>query len=103
MNTFIIDFDAIQSILSVRFGESGTNSAIVQDAYNRLLDIKAGGGLQGGPLLKINGPASLPCAFTIGHAVSHAYDAVAVWDPKLQQYVVSVSHGPQYEIGQLID
>jgi CRISPR-associated protein Csx3 len=36
-------------------------------------------------------------------AVSHAHDAVAVWDPKLSKYVVSVAHGPTYELGQLID
>ena len=103
MPSFIIDFDADQSILNVKFGDPAANSQIVQDAAKRLDEIKTSGGLQGGPLLRIYGPASLPCAFTIGHAVSHAYDAVAVWDPKVQKYVVSVAHGPTYNIGDEVD
>lgn len=103
MPSFIADFDAAQSILNVKFGDPATNAQIVQDAAARLTEIKANGGLQGGPLLKINGPASLPAAFTIGHAVFHAYGAIAVFDPKLQSYVVAVSHSPDYSLGQLID
>ncbi|HEX3642903.1 MAG TPA: CRISPR-associated protein Csx3 [Ktedonobacteraceae bacterium] len=53
--------------------------------------------------MRVNGPASLPCAFTIAHAVLHAYGAVAVWDPKLQKYVIAVVHNPEYQVGQLID
>lgn len=103
MSSFFINFDADQSILKVGFGNPAANSQIVQDAAERLEEIKASGDLQGGPLLRVYGPASLPCAFTIGHAVSHAYDAVAVWDPKVQKYVVSVAHGPTYNIGDEID
>lgn len=103
MSSFNIDFDAEQSVLKVGFGDSATNAEIVQDAAARLAEIKASGGLQGGALLRVNGPASLPCAFVLGHAVSHAYDAVAVWDPKLSKYVVSVAHGPNFELGQLVD
>jgi len=90
-------------VLNVKFGNPATNAEIVQDAARILAEIKEDGGLQGGPLLRINGPASLPCAFTIGHAVFHAYGAIAVWDPKLQKYVVSISHNPDYSIGDLID
>jgi len=102
MSSFIADFDAAQSILNVKFGDPATNAQIVQDAAARLAEIKASGGLQGGPLLKVNGPASLPCAFTIGHVVFHAYGAIAVWDPKMQAYVVAVTHSPDYHLGQLI-
>ncbi|OLD63791.1 MAG: CRISPR-associated protein Csx3 [Chloroflexi bacterium 13_1_20CM_50_12] len=103
MASFIIDFDPERSVLNVKFGNPATNAEIVQDAARILAEIKEDGGLQGGPLLRINGPASLPCAFTIGHAVFHAYGAIAVWDPKLQKYVVSISHNPDYSIGDLID
>jgi len=103
MASFIIDFDPEQSVLHVKFGDTATNAEIVQDAARILAEIKADGGLQGGALLRINGPASLPCAFTIAHAVLHAYGAVAVYDPKLQQYVVAVSHSPTYSVGDLID
>jgi len=103
VTSFNIDFDAEQSILKVGFGDPATNAEIVRDAAKRLAEIKASGGLQGGPLLRINGPASLPVAFTLAHSVMHAYGAIAVWDPKLQRYVIAVSHGPDYELGQLID
>ncbi len=103
MSSFIIDFDAEQSILKIGFGDAATNAEIVKDAAARLAEIKANGGLQGGALLRVNGPASLPCALTIGHAVFHAYGAIAVWDPKLQKYVVAISHTPDHAIGDLID
>jgi len=103
MSSFIIDFNPEQSILNVKFGDPATNAEIVKDAASRLAEIKEDGGLQGGPLLRVNGPASLPCAFTIAHAVMHAYGAVAVWDPKLQKYVVAVVHNPEYQLGQLTD
>ena len=103
MSSFNIDFDADQSILRTSFGETATNAEIVQDVRSRLTEIKASGGLAGGSLLKINGPISLPAAFTVGHAVFHAYGAIAVFDPKLQRFVVCVSHSPDYTLGQLID
>ena len=103
MSSFVADFDATQGVLNVKFGTPATNAQIVQDAAARLTEIKANGGLQGGSLLKVNGPASLPCAFTIGHAVFHAYGAIAVWDPRLQKHVVAVTHSPDYHLGQLID
>ena len=99
---FNIEFK--DNVLHTSFGETtDTNAVNVQQARDRLIEIKKSGGLQGGSLLKINGPVSLPVAFTIGHAVFHAYGAIAVWDPKLQKYCVSVSHSPDYQLGQLID
>ncbi|SRR6266699_598740 len=103
MSSFNINFDAQESILRTSFGDPATNAEIVQDVHSRLVEIKSAGGLQGGPLLRINGPISLPAAFTVGHAVFHAYGAIAVWDPKLQQYCVAISHNPQYSVGDLID
>jgi CRISPR-associated protein Csx3 len=103
MSAFNIVFDADQQILRTAFGSPATNAEIVREVAARLDEIKAAGGLQGGPLLRINGPVSLPTAFTMGHAVFHAYGAIAVWDPKLQKYVVSVVHSPAYTLGQLID
>jgi len=86
MSSINIQFESDQSILRTAFGDPATNAQIVKDADARLAEIKASGGLQGGSLLKINGPLSLPTAFTVGHAVFHAYGAIAVWDPKLQSY-----------------
>lgn len=90
-----IDGDTIK----IGFGDPASNDAIVQYVASTLKDMA----LPGGPIIKINGPASLPVAVVITHAVSHLYGAVAVYDPKLQKYVVSVSHHPDYSVGDLID
>ena len=103
MNTYIIDYDAHNHILNVKFGTPSDNSVITQDAHQRLLDLKANGTLKGGPLLRVNGPASLPVAFVIAHAVDHLYATIAVYDPKLTAYVVAVCHTSTHAIGQLVD
>jgi CRISPR-associated protein Csx3 len=90
-------------VMTVAFGVPGTNSDIVKDATTRLQELKDRGELKGGALLKINGAASLPCAFVLSHGVGHLYGAIGVWDPKLKQYVISISHTPDYKIGNLID
>jgi len=50
----------------------------------------------------VTGPASLPVAFVMCHAVAHLYGAVACFDPKLLGYVVCVSHDPKYKVGDVI-
>lgn len=90
-------------LMSVFFGDPASNDAIVREVRSTLDGMKASGVLTGGSLLKISGPASLPVAFVIAHAVLHIYGAVAVFDPKLQKYVVVVSHGADYAVGDLID
>jgi CRISPR-associated protein Csx3 len=87
------------NLLRVGFGDPASNDAIVKEVSESLKKMA----LPGGPLLKINGPASLPVAVVIAHGVTHLYGAVAVWDPKLSKYVVSVSHNPTFAVGDLID
>jgi len=65
--------------------------------------VQAANGSAGGKLIKINGPASLPVAMAIAHAIAHLYEVVGVFDPKLGKYVVAVSHGNEYRPGDLID
>ncbi|MCD6232987.1 CRISPR-associated protein Csx3 [bacterium] len=90
-------------VLRVGFGDPAQNDQIVRDAVARLDEMVKSGELAGGSLIKINGPASLPVAIAIGHAVVHLYEVVAVFDPKLGRYVVAVSHGDKYRPGDLID
>jgi len=90
-------------ILRVGFGTPAQNDAIVRDAGSRLEELVSSGAMAGGSVIKVNGPASLPVAVVIAHAVSHLYETVAVYDPKLGKYVVSVSHGADYNPGDLID
>lgn len=90
-------------VMTVGFGSPAQNDQIVRDAQSRIDELVASGELAGGPLLRINGPASLPVAVVLAHAVSHRYGAVGVFDPKLGKYVIAVSHGGDYKLGDLID
>jgi len=91
------------NVLRVGFGESAQNDAIVRDACERLAEMTVSGELAGGQILKVNGPASLPVAIAIAHAVAHLYEVVAVYDPKLGKYVVAVAHSGSHAPGDLID
>jgi len=91
------------NLLRVGFGDPAQNDQICRDAARQLEELVSSGALAGGPVIKINGPASLPVACVIAHAVAHLYGAVAVFDPKLGKYVVAISHGPELTVGDLID
>lgn len=91
------------NVLRVGFEDPAENDAIVRDAVEQLEAMCESGELSGGPLIKINGPASLPVAVAIAHAIAHLYEVVGVFDPKLGKYVVAVSHGAAYQPGDLID
>lgn len=91
------------SVMKVGFGEPSQNDEIVRAAVARLNEMTESGELSGGEIVKINGPASLPVAVAIAHGVNHMFETVAVFDPKLGKYVVSVTHGTEYKPGDLID
>jgi CRISPR-associated protein Csx3 len=91
------------NVLKLGFGDPAQNDQIVRDAYARLTEMMESGELSGGEIVKINGPASLPVAMVIAHAIAHRYGAVACFDPKLGKYVVSIAHGDQYSVGDLIE
>ena len=103
-STYIITRDA-DGVLRVAFGVPSANDQIVKDAVARLDTMTKAGELSGGGLLKINGPASLPVAMVLGHKLSHLFEAIACFDPKLNKYVVAISHSPNpdYAVGNLID
>ncbi len=91
--------DPSGTLLRIDFAQPASNDRIVVDAQRAISKLS----LPGGPLLKFNGPASLPVAMTLCHAVAHRYAAVAVFDPKLGKYVVCVSHDPAMPIGTLLE
>ncbi len=95
--------EKIGNMLKVGFGAPAQNDQIVRDAVDRLAEMVKTGELAGGKIIKINGPASLPVAIAIAHAVAHIYETIGVFDPKLAKYVVAVSHGAEYKPGDLID
>ncbi len=84
--------------LKLSFGDPAANTQIVKDAIEALKALS----LTGGKGIKLNGPASLPVALAIGHALYHLYGYVACFDPKLSGYVVAVSHDPAVAVGDLI-
>ena len=90
-------------VLKVGFGDPAQNDQIVRDAVARLDEMVNNGTLAGGSVIKIYGPASLPVAIAIAHAVAHRYETVAVFDPKLGKYVVAVTHGSNVRPGDLIE
>ncbi|MBE9049392.1 CRISPR-associated protein Csx3 [Nostocales cyanobacterium LEGE 11386] len=101
MATYRIEFK--NDILRVSFGEPAQNDQIVKDAAARLEEMQQSSELTGGPLLKINGPISIPVAFVLAHKLAHIYGAVAFFDPKLSKYVICITHNPAYKLGDLID
>lgn len=101
MSTYKIEIK--DNLLRVSFGEPAQNDQIVRDAAARLEEMAASGELAGGPLLKINGPTSIPVSFVLAHKLAHIYGAVAFYDPKLGKYVISITHNPSYKLGDLID
>ena len=99
--TYTINRDK-EGILHIGFGKPSDNDQIVKDAVARLDELVKVGELSGGGLLKVNGPASLPVAMVLGHKLSHLFQALACFDPKLNRYVVVISHSPDYSVGDLI-
>lgn len=99
MSTYNIDL--VDGIVKVGFGEPAQNDQIVKDAKAQA-DALAASGVLNGQLVKISGPASLPVAFVLGKSFAVAA-AIACYDPKLQKYVVAISHNPKYQIGDLVD
>lgn len=86
------------TLLKIAFGTPAQNDQIVRDAVAALESLK----LEGGKLVLLNGPASLPVAIALAHGVSHLYGAVACYDPKMAGYIVSVSHDPELAVGAVI-
>ncbi len=93
------------TLFTVGFADPGHNSQIVRDATARLAEL----GEVGGGLALVNGPASLPVAMVLAHHLAHRYGTVACFDPKhpveggpTGAYVVAISHGGEYNIGDLI-
>ena len=88
--------------LKIGFGDPAQNTEIVPFVKAKMDELVEAGAFAGTEVLKINGPASLPVAMTIAHAVAHLVQAVACFDPKLNGYVVAIAHGPEHSVGELI-
>ncbi|MEQ1826569.1 MAG: hypothetical protein ABL921_11515 [Pirellula sp.] len=85
--------------LKIGFVGEADNDQRVLDAVASIMELR----LSGGKLVSFDGPCSMPVAFALSHAVAHLFGAIAVKDPKLGKFVVSVSHRPDLLVGALID
>ena len=83
---------------SVGFGDPSDNDEIVKAAAARMKELAG----ETGQLALVNGPASLPAAVVIAHALTHRFGAVAVFDPKMGSYIVAAAHGGNYSVGDII-
>lgn len=92
-----ISTPATGHIMKIGFGAPAQNTDIVKEAKASVEIIE-----KGGELVLFNGPASLPVSMTLAHAVAHLYGVVACFDPKLNGYVVAISHDPRWAVGDLI-
>ena len=103
MSTYSINLNPETNVLSIGFAQPAQNDRIVKDADTQMTALIQAGQIQGGEVIRINGPASLPVAMVLAHHLSHRYQAVAVYDPKLSKYIVSIAHGSKYTIGDMLD
>ncbi len=102
MTTFYIEVEK-DNKLKIGFGRPAQNDEIVKDVEQRLKQLIENGDIAGGEIIKINGPATLPVAMVFVHKLGHLYQAIACYDPKLAKYVIAISHGDKYSVGDLIE
>jgi CRISPR-associated protein Csx3 len=92
-----------QHLLSIGFlPEIQANNDEFVKYVDKHLSLMTSGGVFGGRLLLINGSCSLPIMAVIAHKLGRMYGAIAVFDPKLQSYVVSIAHGGSLAVGDLV-
>lgn len=106
-NKFKLQFNRFEGydLLEIGFieGVSLTNAEYLKYLNKTLPELAINTGMGGDLLLlKINGPCSMPIAFYIASKLKPLYNAIAVFDPKEQTFVVSVFNGG-LSIGTLID
>lgn len=82
---------------------SADGDRVVRDVRAQCTKLVESGQLQGGKLLKINGPQSLLGSYVMAHQLGHLYSAIAVADPRLGAYVTVISQTPDYPFGRRID
>jgi hypothetical protein len=50
----------------------------------------------------ITGKASLPVSYVLAHHLAHYHKALGVFDPKLDGFVIVVTHDRNYPLGKVI-
>lgn len=76
---------------------------IVRDAEAQLNALMAAGRLTGGKLIQINGRTPLLVSYVLAHKLMDLYEAIALFVPSLNAYIVVKSDTPDYPIASRID
>lgn len=97
MAVFNMSFD--NDTLTLGFGDPATGDAVVAGIVDALKALPPN---FGGKLLKVTGPTTVAGALAIGHFAAHKFGAVAMFDPKLQKFIVAISHDPDFAVGDLL-
>jgi CRISPR-associated protein Csx3 len=84
--------------VAIGFADPAPNTAVVPAAIEAVAALR----LPGGRGILFDGPASLPAAMALAHAVAHLYGFVACKDPKLGAYIIAISHDPAHRPGDVI-
>ena len=106
--SFLIYWEDGILIAKINNGMQVDGDQILRDAEAQLENLISSGQLSGGKQLLINGRATNLASFVIASKVAHIYGSVAVFDPKqgdkgLDRYVVVISHGEKYQVGDIVD
>lgn len=91
------------NILRVGFSESGESPQILIDTIRLLKDLNQSGQLSGGPFIAVNGECSVISAYAICDYLSRLYSTIAIYDPKLNGYVVIKSATTGYQVGEIVN
>lgn len=84
-------------MFKIKFGDSASNDKIVAEVAETVKKITEGGGVA-----LVDGPASLPVAFVLCHKICHLFEAVAVKDPKMGGFIITISHTEKFKPGDII-
>ena len=100
MATYVITLE--DDVLRIGFGAPANNDVIIKDVDKRLEEMRDNGELKSGPLVKVDGPASLPVAMVLASKLSELFDVIACFDPRMNRYIVVISRNPNLAVGTVL-
>lgn len=98
----LADTTATATLFRIGFADPATTDIVVRDAESRIKELEKANPELGGSVALTNGPAALPVAMVLAHHLAHRFAVVACFDPKCGGYIVAISHGDKYQVGDLI-
>lgn len=100
--TIMLVYDHTQNLLTIILPQGKTTAELVKMLVEELKGLNAKSGFCGS-LIKITGACPVILGFALSHHVSHLFGTVAVFEPKLNNFVVCISHSPAFKVGDIIE